>query len=110
MSTTRKLGMRRTMTVNQIVAHNVAQARSLRAWTQEEAAKALAPYLGARLSVASFSALERSATSINRIKVFSADELLALSRAFDVPIGYFFTPLPPAADAGLYAPDAPWNG
>src|SRR5437899_649034 len=98
------------MTPNQIVAYNVARARALRGWTQEHAADALAPYLGARLSVASFSALERSATSVNRIKVFSADELLALSRGFDLPIGYFFTPLPPAVDAGLYAPDAPFNG
>ena len=42
----------------------------------------------------------------DRIKSFSADDLLALSRGFDLPIGYFFTPPPPAADAGLYAPDA----
>jgi AraC family transcriptional regulator len=40
----------------------------------------LAPYLGARLSGASFSALERSAWSTSRIKQFSADDLLALSR------------------------------
>ena len=107
---TRKLGLRRTMTPNQIVAYNVVRARALRGWTQEEAADALAPYLGARLSGASFSALERSATSVSRVKQFSADELLALSRAFDLPIGYFFTPPPPADDAGLHAPDAGLNG
>ena len=60
----RKLGMRRTMTPNQIVAHNVARARALRGWTQEQAAEALAPYLGAKLSGASFSALERSAWKV----------------------------------------------
>lgn len=102
--------MRRTMTPNQIVARNVARARELRGWTQEQAAEALAPYLGARLSGASFSALERSAVSVSRIKQFSADDLLALSRGFDLPIGYFFTPPPPDEDAGLVAPDAGMKG
>ena len=107
---TRKLGVRRTMTPNQIVALNVAKARALRGWTQEEAAEQLAPYLGAKLSGASFSALERSAWKVERIKQFSADELLALSRAFDLPIGYFFVPLPPDSDAALHAPDAGMKG
>ncbi len=110
MSATRKLGIRRTMTPNQIVAYNVVKARALRGWTQEEAAEALAPYLGAKLSGPSFSALERSAVKVDRIKQFSADDLLALSRGFDLPIGYFFTPPPPAADAGLHAPDASTKG
>ncbi|MGH9138950.1 MAG: hypothetical protein ACRD0G_18215 [Acidimicrobiales bacterium] len=103
---TRKFGIRRVMTTNQIVAHNVAKARAIRGWTQDQAAEAIAPYWGARLSEASFSALERSAWNVNRIKQFSADELLALSRGFDLPIGFFFTPPPPAFDAGLYGPDA----
>lgn len=106
----RKLGIRRTMTPNQIVAYNVAKARGLRGWTQEQAAEALAPFLGARLSGASFSALERSAWTVERIKQFSADDLLALSRGFDLPIGYFFTPPPPDFDAALHAPDAPSRG
>jgi hypothetical protein len=107
---TRKLGIRRTMTPNQIVAYNVAKARAIRGWTQEEAAEALAPYLGARLSGASFSSLERSAWKVDRVKQFSADELLALSRGFDLPIGFFFTPPPPEFDAGLHAPDAGLKG
>lgn len=107
---TRKFGIRRTMTPNQIVAHNVIKARTLRGWTQEQAAESLAPYLGAKLSGASFSALERSAVSVSRIKQFSADDLLALSRGFDLPIGFFFTPPPPGEDAGLHAPDAGTKG
>jgi len=110
MSATRKFGIRRVMTPNQIVAHNVARARELRGWTQEQAAEALAPYLGAKLSGPSFSNLERSAVKIERIRQFSADDLLALSRGFDLPIGFFFTPLPPAMDAGLYGPDAGTKG
>lgn len=93
------------MTPNQVVAYNVIKARALRGWTQERAAEALAPYLGVRLSGPSFSALERSAVKVDRIKQFSADDLLALSRGFDLPIGYFFTP-PPEMDAGVHGPDA----
>ncbi len=104
------LGIRRTMTPNQIVAYNVPRARALRGWTQEQAADALAPYLGARLSGPSFSALERSAWTPSRIKQFSADDLLALSRGFDLPIGYFLVPPPPDFDAGLHAPDAGAKG
>lgn len=107
---TRKFGIRRTMTPNQVVAHNLARARALRGWTQEQAADALAPYFGGRLSAASFSAMERSAWTPLRIKVFSADDLLALSRGFDLPIGYFFTPPPPGDDIGLHAPDAGTKG
>ena len=103
---TRRFGVRRVMTTNQIVAHNVAKARAIRGWTQDQAAEAIAPYWGSRMSEASFSALERSAWTVNRIKQFSADELLALSRGFDLPIGFFLTPPPPAFDAGLYGPDA----
>jgi hypothetical protein len=88
----------------------VAKARALRGWTQEQAADALAPYLGAKLSGPSFSALERSAWKVDRIKQFSADDLLALSRGFDLPIGFFFTPPTPAFDAGLYGPDAGTKG
>jgi hypothetical protein len=106
----RKFGIRRTMTPNQVVAYNVVRARAQRGWTQEQAAEALAPYLGAKLSGASFSAMERSASSPLRIKVFSADDLLALSRGFDLPIGFFFTPPPPGDDIGLHAPDAGSKG
>lgn len=107
---TRTLGLRRTMTPNQIVSYNVAKARALRGWTQEQAAEALAPFLGAKLSGASFSALERSAWKVDRVKQFTADELLALSRGFDLPIGFFFVPPPPSFDAGLHAPDAGMKG
>ena len=107
---TRKFGIRRTMSPNQIVAYNVAKARELRGWTQIQAAEALAPYLGAKLSEGSFSALERSAWNPSRIKQFSADDLLALSRGFDLPIGFFFTPPPPNLDIGLHAPDTGMKG
>lgn len=91
----------RTWSPNQVVAYNLARARALRGWTQQQAADVLAPYLGTRLSLASFSAIERSIAG-TRVKQFSADELVALSRVFDVPLGWWFTPPP---EGTLYTPD-----
>src|ERR1700674_492883 len=105
----RRPRLRRTYSPNQVVALNVARARALRGWTQEEAATALAPYLGTRWSTASFSAVERS-TAGTRVKQFSADELVALSRGFGLPIGWFLMPPPPSEKAGLHTPDAGMRG
>src|SRR6202521_4025075 len=89
-----KEGLPPTWSPNQVVAHTLTRARLLRGWTQDQAAEALAPYLGTRLSLASFSAIERSIAG-TRVKQFTADELVALSRAFDLPLGWWLTP-PPA--------------
>ncbi len=105
----RRKPSRRLLTANQIVAFNVAKARQLRGWTQEQATQALAPYLGTLLSTASFSAIERSVDS-GRIREFSADEILAFARAFRVPIPWFFTPPSAWDDAGVFTPDAGEEG
>lgn len=93
-------------TANQIVAYNVAQARLRRGWTQSEAAAVLAPFLGQRLSPASFSALERSVDG-GRVRQFTADDLLAMSRAFELPIGWFLTPPPREDGVDVATPDHP---
>ncbi len=85
-----------SLTPNQVVAYNLPRARLVRGWTQEQAAEALAPFLGTRWSVANFSAIERSVDG-GRIRQFTADDLVALSRGFDLPIGFFLTP--PASGA-----------
>jgi hypothetical protein len=36
--------------------------------------------------------------------------LVALSRGFGLPIGWFFVPPPPAEDAGLHTPDGKLRG
>lgn len=82
------------LTANQIVAFNLARARDWKNWTQDEAADALEPYLGKRWSKASFSQAERSVAG-KFIRQFTADEILAFARAFDLPIGWFFLPPPP---------------
>lgn len=79
---------------NQLVAYNLERARRAKGWTQDQAAEQLEPFLGARWSRASWSAAERTATTGRR--QFSADEIVAFARAFDLPIGWFF--LPPGRD------------
>ena len=66
----------------------------------------LEPFLGARWSGATFSIVERSIDG-KRIRQFSADELVALSRAFEVPIGWWFTPSWGDHSAVVVTPDAP---
>jgi transcriptional regulator with XRE-family HTH domain len=79
------------LTPNQLVAERIAFARKARGWTQEEAAEILEPFLGQRWSSATFSIIERSVDG-KRIRQFSTDDLVALSRAFQVPIGFWITP------------------
>jgi len=81
------------VTPNQVVAFNLAQARAWRRWTQEEAAQALERYLGVRWSKGTFSAAERSVDG-DRVRQFTADEIVAFSRAFKLPVGWFFMPPP----------------
>jgi len=83
----------RRLTPNQIVAVNLARARTERQWSQPQAAAALEPFLGTRWSRASYSAIERSVDG-TRIKQFSPDELLAIARCFNKPITWFLTPPP----------------
>lgn len=91
-----------TITGNQVVAHNLRMARLLRGWTQEEAAEQLEPYLGVRWSKASYSAAERSIERQDRIRNFTADELLAFSLAFSLPVAWFL--LPPEPDVAGRTP------
>lgn len=91
------------LTPNQIVALNLTRVRVERGWSQPQAAAALEPFLGVRWSRASYSAVERSVDG-GRIKQFSADELVAIARCFDRPIGWFLTP---PADVTATTPDQP---
>ena len=98
------------LTANQVVAFNLAQAREWRGWTQEEAAEALEPFLGVRWSKATFSQAERSVAG-RFIRNFTADEIVAFARGFELPVTWFFMPPPPWAEPGfpsrLEAPDEP---
>ena len=93
-------------TPNKLVARRIAHAREIRGWTQEEAAEQLAPFLGLKWSPATFSIVERSVDG-KRIRQFSADEIVALSRVFDLPIGFWFTPFLGDEFSSVKTPDAP---
>lgn len=87
------------LTPNQVVGYNLARARELKGWTQDQAAEALEPYLGVRWSKASFSQAERSVAG-GFVRNFTADEIVAFARAFDQPVTWFFMPPPAWAGPG----------
>lgn len=91
--------VREVLTPNEVVAYNLAQARRLRRLTQEEAAQRLERYLGVRWSKAVFSSAERSIAGV-RVREFTADEIVAFARAFELPVTWFFLPPGGEADRG----------
>lgn len=79
---------------NQVVAYNLARAREAMGWSQEEAGRRLEPHLGVSWSKATFSQAERSVDP-GRSRGFTADEIVAFSRCFGLPVTWFFFPPPP---------------
>jgi transcriptional regulator with XRE-family HTH domain len=82
-----------TWTPNQVVAGNLARLRQRRGLTQGEAARLLSSVAGKQWTEAMVAHAERSVTG-NRVREFTADDLVTLARAFDVPVLYFLTPPP----------------
>lgn len=80
-----------TLTADGIVSYNLMRARELRGWTQQEAADRISRHLGKDWSVPVYAAAERAHRS-SRVKEFSADELVALSRAFNLPFSWWLLP------------------
>lgn len=102
------MAARRRLTPNQVVAHNLRRARTRSDLTQAQAAEKLEPYLGERWSVATFSAAEQSFEG-KRIRQFDADEIVAFSLAFELPVAFFFIP-PPGDQVRVGAPGARTKG
>jgi transcriptional regulator with XRE-family HTH domain len=82
-----------TWTPNQVVAGNLLRLRQRRGLTQGEVARLLSAVAGKQWSEAMVAHAERSVTG-NRVREFTADDLVTLARAFDVPVLYFLTPPP----------------
>jgi hypothetical protein len=80
-----------TLTVHQIVGFNFTRARQLAGWTQTETSDRLEPFLGYKLNQAGVSAIERTFDSERRRNIDVA-EIVAFSRCFGVPLGWFFIP------------------
>ncbi len=93
------------MTASQLVAHNLTRARLLRGLTQAEIAERLARFTGARWSQATVAQAEGSVRG-PRVRQFTATELVALARTFDLPVLYFFMP-PDSGGGGLVTDDVP---
>jgi hypothetical protein len=81
------------LTPNQIVAFNLRRVRKEREWTQEEAAKALKPYLGVEWSSAQFSVAERwNPKPGQKTRQFGVDDLIAFSLSFEAYLWQFLSP------------------
>ena len=97
-------------TASQVVAHNLTRARELRGMTQAEIAERLTRFTGSPWSATTVAQAEGSVSGV-RVRQFTANELAALARTFDLPILYFF--LPPEDRSGEFLiPDAgpqPWE-
>ncbi len=80
-----------TWSASQVVAHNVTRARELRRLTQAEVAERLTRFSGTRWTQATVAQAEGSVAN-QRVRQFTANELVALARTFDLPVLYFFLP------------------
>ncbi len=80
-------------TPNQVVAGNLNRLRTRRGLTQGEVARLLTTVAGKEWTEAMVAHAERSVTG-NRVREFTADDLVTFARAFDVPVLYFLTPPP----------------
>jgi transcriptional regulator with XRE-family HTH domain len=98
----------KTWTASQVVAHNLTCARVLRGMTQAEIAERLTRLTGTNWSQATVAQAEGSVTG-SRVRQFTANELVALARTFDLPVLYFFLPPEDGARA-LETPDSPAKG
>jgi hypothetical protein len=76
---------------NQIVAFNIEKLRRERGWSAQGTANRLGSILGRKISLASYSAMERSIDG-KRIKHFDADEIFAFARVFGVRVWTLFVP------------------
>lgn len=99
----------RHVTVNQVVAYNMAYYRKAAGLTQEELGERLGGWVPKPWSKAAVSAAERSWDG-KRVRQFDADLLFGLARVLDIPVSALF--LPPDDD-GLterYIIDPPYGG
>lgn len=92
----------RHWSASQVVAHNLTRARELRGLTQAEIAERLSTFTGSNWSPTTVAQAEGSVGG-QRVRQFTANELVALARTFDLPVLFFF--LPPDDGEGRLATD-----
>ena len=86
------------MSPNQIVAINLRLARKIEGWSQEQAGRAVAPYLGEEWSKARWSQAEK-VDDPTSVRGFTADELVAFSLTFQMPLIWFLMPPSPKEES-----------
>lgn len=97
------------LTVNQLVAYNLARARRHKGWTQDETANRLTVATGKRWTSATLGAAERS-WETGRTREFNANELLAFCVIFHQPLAYFFLPREECDGDEAYSLGTPGDG
>lgn len=98
----------RGWTASQVVAHNLTRARELRGLTQAEIAERLSRFTGASWTATTVAQAEGSVAG-NRLRQFTANELVALARTFDLPVLYFFLP-PDSGEGEFHTSDVAGGG
>lgn len=96
---------KRSWSASQVVADNLTRGRELRGMTQTEVAERLTRFTGSNWSQATVAQAEGSVGG-QRVRQFTANELVALARALDLPVLFFFLP-PDDGEGRLAADDAP---
>lgn len=80
-------------TPNQVVAFNLARIRMMKGLDLRTAAETVSHALGVSWSERTYAQVERSVTGA-KIRQFTADDLVSLAWAYNVPVGFFLTPPP----------------
>lgn len=86
------------MDMNEVVAHNIRQARVRRGMTQADLGSALEPLIGQRWSSSTVSVAEGAG---GRQRQFDPNELVALALALGVPVPYLLLPIGPTDQIDL---------
>ncbi len=98
----------KTWTASQVVAHNLTRAPRA-AWPHAgRGGRTVGEVHGLAVSQATVAQAEGSVAG-HRVREFTANELLALARVFDLPVLYFFLP-PDDGPKGFGTADAPARG
>lgn len=94
------------LTINQVIAYRLKDARTRKRWTQEEAAEQLTERSAQKWTKATVGAAERSWEG-GRVREFDAHELMAFCSVFSQPLAFFFLPPPGTPNKTIFSLGVP---
>lgn len=94
---------------SRVVAYRLQRAREMRGKTQEWAATRISTFTDSNWTPATLSLAESGSRSTKRLRSFTAREVVAFARTYDLPVYYFFIP-PPMTGVRPSLPGAPEAG